>query len=140
MHHRWTARTAALLVPALAMAIGACGGDSDSDAVEVEGIEWQLVELTGVPIPSSASPTLLLEEGTASGDAGCNRFTGEYTLDGESIEFGPFAVTLMACEPEIDEFERAYLGALGTADAIEVSDDAVVVSTGADGQLRYEQP
>ena len=140
MYHHRTTRVAALLVPALIVALGACGEDSDSEAVDVEGVELQLVELTGMPIPAAANPTLLLEEGAASGDAGCNRFTGEYTLDGESIEFGPFAVTLMACEPAIDEFERAYLAALGTADTIEVTDDAVVISTGADNQLRYEQP
>ena len=140
MSRRWSMRTAALIVPALFVALGGCGGDSD--AADVEGVEWRLVELTGVDIPAGASPTLLLEEGTASGDAGCNRFTGGYTLDGDSIEFGALAVTLMACEPDLGEFETAYLAALGSAGTIEVSADEMIVSSGDGGnvELRYEQP
>jgi len=47
-------------------------------------------------------------DGRAAGHSGCNRFTGSYTLEGESLKFGPLASTKMACTPEHMEQERAW--------------------------------
>lgn len=139
MRRQRSVRTAVLLAPAVLIGLAACGNDSDDQ--NVEGVELQLVELTGASIPDAANPTLMMEAGVASGDAGCNRFTGEYSLDGDRFEIGPLAVTLMACEPDVDEFERAYLEMLGAADTLEVVDDEVILSSDDGvGELRYERP
>lgn len=64
-------------------------------------------------------------EGEISGNAGCNRFTAPYELDGERITIGPAATTRMHCpEPEgIMEQERQYLEALTRARRYTVSFD-----------------
>lgn len=62
----------------------------------------------------SGKPNLTIEnDGAFSGTDGCNRLTGNGSIDGDTITFGPMASTLMACEG-VDE----WLGkaATGTAD------------------------
>ncbi len=83
------------------------------------GTEWRLVAVVGVPAGTGANgkpATLLLEElsGRASGFAGCNTFSGSYTLSGSSIAFGPLAMTRMACATG-GELESRYAGALEQA-------------------------
>ena len=78
----------------------------------LEGTEWTLV--SGVEAPSDAVPTLTLSDGSASGFGGCNTFSGDYELDGDSITIGPIASTMMACEEAKSAAESAYLpGARG---------------------------
>jgi heat shock protein HslJ len=106
---------------------------------EVEQTPWTLVRVPGVDLPPAVSPSLTLEEGRASGHAGCNRFTGAYELAGERLTFGPLAGTLMACPPPLEAVERAYLAALARVASWRVEEDALVLLD-ADGQelLRYE--
>jgi heat shock protein HslJ len=48
-------------------------------------------------------PELQLENGRLSGNTGCNRINGTYTVSGNSIQFGPnLAMTKMGC-PNYDE-------------------------------------
>ena len=54
-------------------------------------------------------------DGTVFGDAGCNRFTGTYTTDGDSITIGPLATTLMACEQPVMDAEQTFLVRLQAA-------------------------
>lgn len=55
------------------------------------------------------------EDGTVSGNAGCNRFTGTYTTDGSDISIGPLAATLMACEENVMNAEATFLVRLQAA-------------------------
>jgi heat shock protein HslJ len=84
-----------------------------------EGTAWHLTAYateTGMTEPvEGADPTLLLLNGEASGDAGCNGFSGSYVLDGASLTFAPeMAQTMMACEPPTQAVEDAYLALLPT--------------------------
>lgn len=49
--------------------------------------------------------------GRISGDSGCNRFIGEYGIDGSVVEVGELASTMMYCEGAM-EAERSLLRAL----------------------------
>ena len=131
---RGKARFWLLLVLAAAVLAGACGGDDDGPPLE--GPEWALA--SGVDVPGDADPpTLLLEEGNASGFGGCNTFTGGYELDGDSISIGPLAGTLMACELQKMAVEGAYMPALEAADAWSIDGDELVLSSGGEETLRF---
>jgi heat shock protein HslJ len=131
---RGKARFWLLLVLAAAVLAGACGGDDDGPPLE--GTEWALA--SGVDVPGDADPpTLLLEEGNASGFGGCNTFTGGYELDGDSISIGPLAGTLMACELQKMAVEGAYMPALEAADAWSIDGDELVLSSGGEETLRF---
>lgn len=73
-------------------------------------------------------PTLRLESATgrASGFAGCNRFSGTYTLSGDTLSFGPLASTKMAC-PQGNDVEVAYLAALGKVRTYTTSDSVLTL-------------
>lgn len=61
-------------------------------------------------------PTLVLSTASgqrrAQGFAGCNRFSGTYSLKEGLLAFGPLVATRMACGNARDALERAYLDAL----------------------------
>ncbi len=67
-------------------------------------INWTLVELEGVAIENTGggkTPTLQITgDGAAlraAGVAGCNRYSGPVSQQGDSIRFGALAATKMAC-------------------------------------------
>lgn len=80
---------------------GASGGDRSSALV---GVTWRLAEITsasGVALgfDGTAPYTLTFNaDGTASGQADCNRFGGPYAATpAGGLSFGPTAATLAAC-------------------------------------------
>lgn len=80
------------------------------------------------------------EEGTASGNAGCNHFSGSFSLKGAKLSFGNMMSTLMACFPEeIMQQESVYTQLLGQVSSYEISDGFLVLFT-EDGQTIRFQP
>lgn len=82
----------------------------------LENTYWRLTRLGGAPVvlpPDQREPHLVLhtEDHRAAGFSGCNRFTGEYRLEGDNLRFGRFASTRMACVGGM-EIEQAFLKAL----------------------------
>lgn len=64
------------------------------------------------------------DDGTLSGNAGCNNYNGPYDIDGESISIGPLAGTKMACaSDELSKQEADYLAALELATSFAVTGD-----------------
>jgi heat shock protein HslJ len=124
---------AAVLVVSLPAAVAA----QDEEPSGPEGIDWTLTSLYDddsaelVAVPFEVAPTLRLEDGTASGSAGCNTFSGSYQIDGSALRFSDeMSVTLALCEEPAQSIEDAYLAALGEIDGwvidvgtLELSDD-----------------
>lgn len=84
---------------------------------------WVPLLLDGQPVPSEAGLWLQVAfDGRVEGGTGCNRFTGQADLDAGVMQFGPLAVTEMACaEPAAMEREAAYLKGLGEVQGFVVS-------------------
>jgi heat shock protein HslJ len=96
--------------------------------------DWALASLGERTNPMGAgnrAPTLRLDAaaGRASGFAGCNRFTGPFTLAGDSLRFGPLVSTKMACA-DGNEVETAYLAALGQAQTWTATDSTLTLHLG----------
>jgi heat shock protein HslJ len=86
----------------------------------VTGVEWQGTGVNNgkqgfVGLVDGSTITMTLgEDGTVTGNATCNTYNGEYTVDGAKISFGPLMSTKMACESdELNAQEQQYLVALG---------------------------
>lgn len=91
---------------------------------------WDLAELGPTADFAHLRPTIeFAEDGTVSGFAGCNTFSGSYTTDGSTLSFGPMAMTEMACQRPGSAVEADYVAALAgvTGWAVE-----------ADGRLRLD--
>jgi len=94
------------------------------------GSEWELSDLAGLPVLPDRRPTLSFSEpGRIAGNGSCNRYGGAADLGDGTIKVGPLATTRMACTPEIDAQEKAFLGALQNAHKIELVDGDLVIST-----------
>ena len=94
----------------------------------LEGTIWRLVnfgdpgDLTELEEGTSITAVFLPDTdttGTVSGNATCNNYNGGYTLDGNTITFGPIAGTLMMCPIGADQ-EAVYLAALQSAQTYEL--------------------
>ncbi len=84
-------------------------------AAELEGTTWQLIafaDANGMLSMPGAESTLLLQDGEAGGQGGCNMFFAPYTLDGNLLTFGPVGSTMMACEEPAMAQEQAYFANL----------------------------
>lgn len=68
---------------------------------------WELTTLRGQDVPAALQekPWLVLDRnGTVSGFAGCNSFSGSYTLDGLQLRFNELASTLRGClDPDMND-------------------------------------
>jgi heat shock protein HslJ len=107
----------------LLLALGACAPTQTSTPVSITaasplvGTNWVLTKLGDVPAAVGAGqrePFLQLQaaDSRISGFAGCNMFAGPYQLSGESLSFGPLAMTRMACPPPGMTLEGSYANAL----------------------------
>jgi heat shock protein HslJ len=115
-------------------AVGEGGQPAPSEAIELDGTRWDVVELNGEPVRDEAQGTLDFADGLVTGTAFCNGFGGAYELDGTELTFGELAQTLMAClEPEgVMDLESAYMTALNSVIAYRLDGENLVL-TDADG-------
>ena len=98
---------------ATVLAFAGCKSNSGNQAA-LTANEWQLKEMTtseGKVALSERVPTILLTDtNTMYGFAGCNRFFGKYTTEGNTIKLEPGGMTMMAC-PDL-KFEDLFVKAL----------------------------
>ncbi|SRR6476661_4344823 len=101
---------AALRIPFVAGVVGALiacqaprTASSDTDFRSgVAGVDWQLIELNAKTASAGAGGRRVVvkfdaDSARVGGFAGCNNFGGSYALAGDSLRFGPLAMTRMAC-------------------------------------------
>ena len=88
-------------------------GASPAATSGLEGTLWRLTEYqaldgNAVPVPEAISASATFAAGTVSGNAGCNDYTGGYTVDGDKLTIGPLAATKKACGPAETVVETAF--------------------------------
>jgi heat shock protein HslJ len=103
--------------------------------------EWNLVQLgdNSSPLGNGGKPvtmTLASGETRASGNAGCNRYSGPYTLSGATLTFGPAISTKMACAEGM-EVEAAFLGMLPNVTGYQVTDSSLTLLGSAGPLARF---
>lgn len=67
------------------------------------------------------------EDGTLSGNAGCNTYSGSYTVDGDKIDIGPLLSTMKACADDIMAQEAAFLKALEASTVFAIQANEMVL-------------
>jgi heat shock protein HslJ len=107
-----------------------------TDTDPLDGTTWLLVSYVNadgatVPALEGIRAAITFEDGGAAGSAGCNRIGASYQVDGSTIKFGPFRMTMMACpEPQMKQ-EDAVTKALTGATAFEISGDQLLLKNAA---------
>jgi heat shock protein HslJ len=101
-----------LVIILTSLALAACGSAGGSAALA--GTTWKLVSYGSAsnptPAVSDAKTALTFDkDGKLSGNVGCNSISGDYTLNGEQVNFGAVVTTLMACADPLMQQESAVL-------------------------------
>lgn len=77
---------------------------------------WRLESVAGQPAEEGVQAVIeIAADGTLSGSGGCNMITGKARIDGDHIDFGRIASTMMACPPLAMGQERALFRAFEAA-------------------------
>ena len=87
---------------------------------QLAGVEWKVTSFNNgrhavVGVLGESSVTMSFEDGKVAGSAGCNRFHGTYSTEGNTLKLGPLATTRRACEEPLMTQEREFLAALASA-------------------------
>jgi heat shock protein HslJ len=90
-----------------------CGGGVLPPA-SLDGTGWTIGTIGGVSASDSVKTEVRFADGKISGTAGCNRFSGPYTVEANVLNVGPIAATKMMCpEPQMAQ-ESRFLSLLGS--------------------------
>jgi heat shock protein HslJ len=111
------------------MLLAACSSSGSQQGGDLTGNLWALTELNGKPLVADTGISAkFTSDGEVSGSAGCNRYSGTYTVSGSNITFSlSMATTMMMCEQAVMDQESAYLTALGEAKTYTVSGDQLTL-------------
>jgi heat shock protein HslJ len=116
------------------LALTACAGGNGSPSIEGQ---WRLVsygpssgQVAAVP---DVETSIEFKDGQMSGNVGCNGFGGEYSVEGNTIKFGPVVSTMMYCE-EIAEQESGALAVFQETAGFVLDGDTLTI-TSADGAM-----
>ena len=113
--------------------LAACSGGNSNSLVGT----WRLVSY-GSPgnltpaVPDVDTSITFSEDGKIEGNVGCNGFSGEYTVEGNTITFEPIVSTLMFCEGPVGDQETTTLNVLAETVTFVMEGDTVTI-TSADG-------
>lgn len=106
-------------------------------AQSIQGVTWTLTRIGSLSEPTSTMeverdgpPTLRLENGRATGFAGCNTFTGTYSLRGRDLTISALATTRKACESGVRTIlESRFLRDLERVNTTTMSGSVLVLTT-----------
>ncbi len=101
-------------------------GSGRTPAPPITGLTWQAFgyrdgpaddkRAVVSPLDGSAITAEFGADGRMSGSSGCNSYTADYEVSGNSFSITALVSTERACEPSLMGQERAYLDALGSVE------------------------
>ena len=93
------------------------------------GSEWRVESITGKQSVGETEMFIQFRDnGELSGNGGCNRFHGSYTITENNIKFGRVAATRMACPEPVMNLETIFFDALEAATSFEVTEYQMTLS------------
>lgn len=107
------------------LALVACASAGSQAGGDITGKVWVLDRLNGAAlVPGTTITAEFKEDGTVGGSAGCNSYSGQYSISGNNIQFAEsLASTMMACLQPVMDQESAYFEALGAAKTFTIKGD-----------------
>ena len=82
-----------------------------------------------MPVPPAVGASATFTAGKVAGNAGCNEYTGSYTVDGDKLTIGPLASTKKACPPAETALETVFLTAMGKVATYTVTSGSLELKT-----------
>jgi heat shock protein HslJ len=99
-----------------------------------DNTRWVIVNLTGLETLPQLQKDVFIQfkksDSSYHGNAGCNNFSGKYTLDGTKLSLGPAAMTRMMCAPENMKVEDQLSKAIQSVDQYLITGDHLQLKKG----------
>jgi putative lipoprotein len=99
--------------------------------------QWTLAEVNG-KTPENQTPQayIKLNQKTqrVEGSGGCNRLMGSFQLEGRTLHFKEMGATMMACDGDVMNQERAFLAALNATESYRIHGTTLTL-LGKDGKV-----
>ena len=91
-----------LIVLAIGLAISACSSKNETSSSSLTG-SWKLTSYSHADVLTPAvagteAGLIFKDDGTVTGNSGCNGLGGSYKLEGDQVTFSEVVSTLMACD------------------------------------------
>jgi heat shock protein HslJ len=136
----WSAILAVVAIVLLSGCGTSAGATVAPAPAALAGTRWTLtrIEQGGAeqPIVQGAQLTLQFDNGTVSGKAACNSFSGTYVVTGQSLTISDLRQTLMACEAPLMQLEDSYSAALDEAQSFALQGTTLKITYGG-GTLSF---
>lgn len=104
-----------------------CGGTKDATVMEKDTTNLTSGKYIVSTVNGESISDLTLEFDTdnkkVSGFSGCNRFFGDYTIEGNTLSFGALGTTRKMCAPKDNTKEQNMLKTLAEVNGFKVSGD-----------------
>lgn len=102
---------------------------------------WAIIAIDGQAVRGENDDNYVIQfqSDRLSGRAGCNRFSGTYTRNGNRLMIGPLMSTRMACPEPAMGHERRAMQVLSGPVTIEFPRGEILVITGNSGSIRLER-
>ena len=92
--------------------------------------------IDGAPSIRDARPTIAFgADGSVSGNASCNSYSGAYALSGEGLTLSQLLTTMKACPPPLMQQEDAFLALLRDVLRFERPPDGTLVLHSTGGRV-----
>jgi heat shock protein HslJ len=98
-----------------------------SISLDLSGSAWRPSYISASALPSKARMFVQFKpDGLITGNGGCNRFFGPYSISGNTIKIGPLASTRKGC-PGLIQVETAFFATLEAATTFERDETKLVL-------------
>jgi heat shock protein HslJ len=108
--------------------------EPEAEALPLVGTTWTLTTIAlpdsdavGSVIAGTEVTLVLAEDGTFTGNGGCNQLNGTYAVEGDTITLSSIASTKMTCGAAIDEQEQAYGASLEATSSFGIAGDQLAL-------------
>ena len=116
----------------LVLAVGTAGLTM---GVDLAGSEWRPSFMSAAELPAGIKMQVEFQpDGKITGNGGCNRFFGGYTISGNRIKIGPLASTRKGC-PGLLRLETAFFATLQAAGSFEQTDTTLILFDASGAKL-----
>jgi len=91
--------------------IGTCVAPQNGRTARLEGTNWKLVEMDGLPVATPSERPFVLSfghDGQVRGQV-CSRLGGQYHVERQQLIVGPVAMTEISCGEFFDRLESRFL-------------------------------
>jgi heat shock protein HslJ len=109
----------------------------------LEGPTWRLAQIGGKEPAGLASleraVSVTFTDGRARGFSGCNNFGGDYQREGNRLQLGQLASTMMACPKPASAIENSFQAAFGGSFEYSIDGDSLLLSAASGERLLFER-